>query len=241
MTYTVTVREALTLNSQDTVLPLGGVVTDAKIATVAGVYGTATYTASGLPSFVSFNSSAATISGTVPQDQIDKAFNVTVAVTDSLDGVTISTNMIISVKTAYLFFRIADPNPRVYGNSVTGYSGGFYQASFYEGGVNVTGLLINGKLPTMGLDPQPSIVSKNNNDTLHVARDADGLFWKGYKFMRPVAISSVSINNYLKWQASNSSFVKPRFEGSNDGVTWVTLWEHPSTWGTQIAQSSTRP
>jgi hypothetical protein len=203
-----------------------------------GLIGTATYSVTGLPLGLTGSTSDGSISGVLDDRyKLGDTFTVTYKVTDGGDNEVATKVNTIKIVDGFTYFRIADSTPRYYRN---GTSAGFHQAQFWEGSTEVTAQLIPGRLSWLALDVQPYELSGRSDD-LHVLKDATGVWWKSYKFNRPVNITKVQIRNYLAWQGTNTSFKNPRFLVSKDGVTWTQAWAHAGTWTTAIVQTSTKP
>jgi hypothetical protein len=81
----LTAYEALTLQATDFSLGTGEVY-DRKLFSATNVIGGADYEVTGVPSFLTFNPSTQTISGTVPADAGGSAYPITVKVTDRADN-----------------------------------------------------------------------------------------------------------------------------------------------------------
>lgn len=227
---------ALSIPTTESIHGINLLLNDAELFTVVGGKGSITTTVTGLPSFITFKQPNL-ISGFVEATENLKEYPVVVTIKDSFDGAEKTASIMLKFADGFKYFRIADNAPRVYGGRS---SGGFRNLVAWEGSTNITSLLVPGKISFLTLDPQPYAIS-NPQDDLHVYADANGYWWKAYKFSRPVNITKIEVTNHLSWQAKNTSFVSPIFEVSKDGNTWTTLWRQTTPWGTGLVQTSTKP
>ncbi len=237
---TMKVLDVFKLTTADIALAPNTTITNKELFTYANNAGSVTATVTGLPAYLTLTQPNL-ISGTVPASEDGKEYSISVSVKDSPSATPLSGVFKLSFKGGYIYFRIADPAPNFYPTGSIKQAGGFLNVVFKEGLVDVSSAVLPGRLTGLSLDPQPYAVSFNNNDSLQVGPDANGLYWKGYKFNRPVNITSVTVNYYTSWQAGNTNFKNPRFEASNDGVTWTTLWTQSPAWPVALANTSTKP
>lgn len=235
-TLNLSVHEALTMDASPKMLPFNASLKDFELFRINGNIGTVTAQVSGLPNFMQF-SAPNLISGTIPASEDGKQFNVNVTIIDNADQASVTGTVLLKIGKGYLYFRILDPSPNRYGTA----SAGFLGTTFREGSVDITSLLIPGKLPNKALDSQPYAFSGNYPDALHVGPDENGQFWKAYRFSRPVQISSVTVNYYAAWQSYSTNFLNPQFQASNDGVNWTTIWKQSPQWPISTTNSSTKP
>lgn len=96
---------AITASSKVTVMP-GGETLNANAPTVSRIYGTASYSATGLPSWATVNPNTGSISATAPAADDGKTFTISVKVTDSYDGHSKIATYALAVENI-AFYRIA--------------------------------------------------------------------------------------------------------------------------------------
>lgn len=215
--------------------------------TASGVVGTATWNVVGLPIGLSFDAATGTISGNADDSYASGTeFLLTVTVTDSFDGASISIGMNMNVSSGggYTYWRIMDPNPVRWAGS---YSGGWWNPVFLENGVNVNNLLIDkgAYAPTHpNVDANAYDISGLQTGIIggHLYPDQSGQFWRAYRFSRPVALTSITINEINSWTSTSTYFRAPRYQGSHDGVNWVTVWTRDPAWGSGVmVKTSVKP
>lgn len=239
-TVTMTVLEAFKLTTANIEMASGTVITNSPLFAYANNAGSVTSVVTGLPAYLTLTQPNL-ISGTVPVSEDGKSYTISVSVKDSPNAIPLTGTFKFTIKTGYIYFRIADPAPNFYPTGSIKQAGGFLNVVFKEGTTDVSSALLPGRLAGLGLDPQPYAVSFNNNDSLQVGPDANGLYWKAYRFSRAVSITSVTVNYYSSWQATYTNFKSPRFEASNDGVNWTTLWTQSPAWPVALSNTSTKP
>jgi hypothetical protein len=91
VTYSVTNVYGITISSTASVGLVSGVTANANAPTVANVYGTKTFSGTGMPTGMTINPTTGALTGTPLASDEGKSFTVTVTVTDGYDGKSKST------------------------------------------------------------------------------------------------------------------------------------------------------
>jgi hypothetical protein len=97
VTYSVTNVYGITISSTASVGLTSGVAANANAPTVANVYGTKTFSGTGMPTGMTINPATGALEGTPLASDEGKSFTVTVTVTDGYDGKSRSTTYTASV------------------------------------------------------------------------------------------------------------------------------------------------
>jgi hypothetical protein len=225
LTYHIEVLDPLTISviSAVSIAP-GGDLTAANIPTVSRLYGTATYTATGLPSWASINPSTGGFTGTAPVADDGKTFTVTVTVTDAYDSHSRSANYTIAVENIAFYRLLVDTwSPHTtYPQCV-----GFAELRVMSGVTDITAL----STVTVSSEQAPYTGSKLTdgstgiNNTWFSRYDGTDT---GPKFIdiKPPAGKTVT-SMVMHFRTDGAYACTPsswRVQTSADKVTWKTAW-----------------
>lgn len=224
-TYHIEVLDALTMLTASTVsIAPGGEVTDAYAPTVTRLYGTATYTATGLPTWASINPSTGSISGKAPAADDGKSFAVSVTVTDGYDGHSQTTNYSLVVENTAFYRLLIDTwslHPS-YPQCV-----GLAELRVMSGATDITAL----STVTVSSDQAPYLGSKLTdgntgiNNTWFTRYDGTDTGPKFIDIKPPVGKTVTSM--VMSFRTDGATACTPftwRVQTSADKLTWKTAW-----------------
>jgi hypothetical protein len=261
-TYNFTAVKALAI----TVSPSDGVAavdSDYTVATpvdkltLVGLIGNPTWTVTGLPEGLRFDTTSQMVIGKIAAGKYanNTKFTPTFKVVDSNDAAeATNTTALITIVDGHLFWRIYDTGSTgnwwwntSKTNLGTGYSGadtatrfqgwGSIYSTWYEGATNVSDNRVqNSGLPNKGRNYTDILWDLSGYaDDFQMKRDASGAWWKVWKFDRPVSITKISWTWSDANNAQYSAILKPNIQYSDDGINWTTKWS------ATLSRSSARP
>lgn len=229
-----------------------------------GVVGSEAWVAEGLPQGLTFDQSTRSVIGTIANGAIPAGSTVTpiFTVKDMDDGAEGSATGNIANPQGHLYWRIYDTGTTGNWwwngsgeNLGTDYSGqdatsrfqgwGSIFSKFYEGSsyTDVSNLKVqNTSLPNKGRNYTDTLWNVSGYaDPWQIKRDANGAWWKVWKFSRPVAITKVTWTWGDGNNAQFSAILKPNIQWSDDGVTWTNYWSATLQRSSSMPQGTTCP
>lgn len=228
---TVTLRTLLALGLTVNQMTIDRTVTyvDINVPTVTNAYGTKSFVVTGLPDGMTYNTSTGSVSGKAAATYTgSETFNVTYTVTDAEDGKTKSATVALKFGTGKQFWRVLDTGQGWYDSRYGLYvSGGFDSTKWVTSdgtvAVKVAGSGLPGsEVPGNSLIPDAVwAVSGRSYDGGHITKDANGAFWRAYKFTGPVIINSLTMHYINSWTSTTTHFANPIVQSSSDGITWT--------------------
>lgn len=228
---------AIAVSSKVTVMP-GGETLNANAPTASRIYGTASYSATGLPSWATVNPSTGSISANAPAADDGKSFTISVKVTDSYDGHSKTASYTLAVENI-AFYRIAVDT--WYPHAQYPQCVGLAELKVMSGATDITA----SSLVTVSSQQSPYLGSNLTDGSTAIGNTwfsrYDGTD-TGPKYIdiKPPAGKAVTsmIMYYRTDGASACSPITWRVQTSPDKVTWTTAWSDalPSfraSWTTQ--------
>jgi hypothetical protein len=218
-TYRVEVLDALTITtlSQVAIAP-GGTLTNANVPTVARLYGSASYAASGLPAWATLNPATGSISGTAPIEDEGKSFPVVLTVTDSYDGHSRNASYTLSVRKTTYYRLLVDtwiPHP------TSPQCVGLAELRVMSGSTDIT----SASVVTVSSETPPYYGSNLTNGT------AAGNAWfsetTGPKFVTIDPQGQNITSMVMMFRTDGAQVCTPltwRVQTSPDKDTWTTQW-----------------
>ncbi|MCS4089465.1 putative Ig domain-containing protein [Rhizobium sp. BK176] len=233
LALTQAVVAQLTISQTSFAFDKNATYTKVLAPTVSGVFGTASFVVTGLPSGITYDTATGAISGRIDAAVSDAAtFTVTWTVTDSKDGKTASTTVAgMKIASGKTYWRVLDQSTPAYFDGRFGvYVLGGFDWTVWEGttasgaapsriaGIGIVGSTIPGNVFT---SDQVWSTSGPSYDGGHIVADANGAYWRAYRFTEPVAINRLTMHYTNTWTAAVTPFRTPIVQSSTDGITWT--------------------
>jgi hypothetical protein len=235
-TVKVTVSGVLTVTGPYAQVMLNVADSDIFTPTVAGLLGTVTYTVTGLPQGIDYDAATGRIYGMLDTSKYtynETEWSVTVTVSDSGDGALASADGTLKIpQGGYRYFRILDTGSY-------SYWGCAYFDVYNEFGQQINSLSTTPYGSTRHGVNKVTAQSKVN-DGCQVSRQTSVGYWLSWDFKSLQNVTRVTVRYDNGWNAANSIIRAPQFQGSNDNVTWDTLWTGTTT-GSAMSKTYTKP
>ncbi len=224
-TYHIEVLDPLTIQSaaKASIAP-GGELTDANAPTTARLYGTATYTATGLPTWASINPSTGSISGNAPAEDDGKSFAVSLKVIDDYDGHSQTATYNLVVENIAFYRLLVDT---WYPHHSSPMCVGLAELRVMSGATDITATstvtVSSEQVPYVGTKLTDGSTAINN--TWFTRADATDTGPKFIDIKPPVGKTVTSMVMHYRTDGANAcSPLTWRVQTSKDKITWNTAW-----------------
>jgi hypothetical protein len=228
---------AITVASKVSVMA-GGETLNANVPTASRIYGTASYSATGLPSWATINPATGAVSANAPVEDDGKSFTITVKVTDSYDGLSKTASYTLTVENIAYYRLLVDtwyPHP-TYPHCV-----GLAELKVMSGTTDITA----SSVVTVSSEQSPYL-GKNLTDGSTAIANTWFTRYDGtdtgpkYVVVKPPAGKAVT-SMVMSFRTDGANACSPttwRVQTSPDKLTWTTAWSDtlPSfraSWTTQ--------
>jgi hypothetical protein len=226
-TITVTVVSPLTVTGPNNAV-MFDVQNDNLFTPMAtGVLGTPSYVVTGLPQGLTYDAATGRIHGMLDTSKYSynqSEWPITIRLTDSEDGSSATASGSLKLQQGgYRYFRLFDAGSYTYWGCA-------YLDVYNEFGQQINTLSTTPFGSTrQGLNKVWA--QSRQNDGCQVAREANVGHWVSWDFKSLQNVTKLVVRYDNTWNAGNSVIRAPQFQGSNDNVTWSTLWTSSSTGG----------